>query len=86
MASPLFPLSYPAHCACGHSEWVYGWTRAEIEYQKKVRCRYFCTGCSISPEVRKVEGEAREMPWLGYEGKRQWVLKRVRNLVARGEL
>lgn len=73
-------LSYPAICLCGHSERVYGWTRAEIEYQKGVRNRFFCTGCSISPTTEAICEKAKEMVWLDYEGKRQWVVKKVREM------
>lgn len=74
-------LSYPAICLCGHSEYVYGWTQAEIEYQKKTRLRFFCTKCSISPRTKTIEDEARKMVWLDYEGKRCWVVERVREAV-----
>lgn len=73
-------LSYPAICACGHSEYIYGWTRAEIEYQKDVRNRFFCTACSISPTTEEICEEAKKMVWLDYEGKRKWVLKEVRKV------
>jgi len=79
-------LDYPAICACGHSEWIYGFTQGEIEYQKKTRARFFCTGCSISPKTQEFVDEVGTMPWLDYEGKRQWVLKRVREAVRRGDL
>ena len=72
-------LSYPAMCACGHSEYVYGWTHAEIEYQKDVRSRFFCTGCSVSPTTERICEEAKKMEGLDYEGKRQWVVSKVRD-------
>jgi hypothetical protein len=71
-------FSYPARCACGHSEYIYGWTHAELEYQKNVRIRFFCTACSISPTTEAICEEAKKMEWLDYEGKRLWVLRKVR--------
>lgn len=78
-------FSYPAMCLCGHSEYVYGWTQGEIEFQKQTRTRYFCTSCSISPETKRLEDRAREMLWLDCGGKRDWVVARVRALTRRAK-
>jgi hypothetical protein len=77
-------LSYPAICLCGHSEYIYGWTQAEIEYQKDTRSRFFCTACSIGPAIEFSKEADREIFWGDYEMKRQYVIKKIRELARSG--
>jgi hypothetical protein len=71
------PLRYPAICACGHSEYVYGANQKELNYQIVLAARFFCTSCCLGPAMKYLEESKEQFPWMNWQQRYEWVRDRV---------